>query len=114
MVCLTSRFGTLNRPINGVPSISQWSAFQLSHLSVQSRVVDLVLDRFQQAEAEDLPALARFLLQHAAPGAELKKARGACFCWCVVCFRERTVAGPCCSTPPLGRSSRARVCLGSR
>ncbi|PRW44427.1 Fanconi anemia group D2-like protein [Chlorella sorokiniana] len=39
----------------------------------QSRVVDLVLERFQQAEAEDLPALARFLLQHAAPGAELKK-----------------------------------------
>lgn len=36
-------------------------------------MVELVLERFQQAEAEDLPALARFLLQHAAPGAELKK-----------------------------------------
>lgn len=53
---------------------------------LQSQVVDLVLERFQQADAADLPALARFLLQHAVPGAELKKARaggrpGRCVVW---------------------------------
>lgn len=36
---------------------------------VQRRVVEIVLERLQSAEAEDLPAVARFLLQFAAPGA---------------------------------------------
>ncbi|KAL4445301.1 hypothetical protein ABPG77_011126 [Micractinium sp. CCAP 211/92] len=35
----------------------------------QRRVVETVLERLQSAEAEDLPAVARFLLQFAAPGA---------------------------------------------
>ncbi|KAL4428110.1 hypothetical protein ABPG75_002199 [Micractinium tetrahymenae] len=35
----------------------------------QRRVVETVLERLQSAEAEDLPAVARFLLQYAAPGA---------------------------------------------
>lgn len=114
MLC---KHGVPNHLLRQAQSVSQWSAFHPSHLSVQSRVVDLVLDRFQQAEAipcaltaivpsfkpqsrvvdlvldrfqqaeaEDLPALARFLLQHAAPGAELKKARVPCLCWRVVCF----------------------------
>ena len=45
---------------------------------MQARVVDAVLDRFQAADAEDLPAVARFLLQHAAPGSELKKVMLSC------------------------------------
>ncbi len=36
---------------------------------MQRRVVETVLERLQSSEAEDLPAVARFLLQFAAPGA---------------------------------------------
>jgi hypothetical protein len=50
----------------------------LLSMCVQARVVDAVLDRFQSADAEDLPAVARFLLQHAAPGSELKKVLPSC------------------------------------
>jgi hypothetical protein len=69
-----------------LPLLSMW---------VQARVVDAVLDRFQSADAEDLPAVARFLLQHAAPGSELKKVlpscRAALFMHLICCFEE--VAG---------------------
>lgn len=50
----------------------------LLSMCVQARVVDAVLDSFQSADAEDLPAVARFLLQHAAPGSELKKVLPSC------------------------------------
>ena len=41
-----------------------------------------VLERFPTAAAEDLPAVARFLLQHAAPGVELKTVGGGEGGWC--------------------------------
>ena len=51
----------------------------------QSRVVEAAAERFQSADAGDLPAVTRFLLQHAAPGAELKKVSGrACWWWVLV------------------------------
>lgn len=43
---------------------------------LQSRVVGMVLERFCTAAAEDLPAVARFLLQYGTPAdGELKKVR---------------------------------------
>lgn len=64
--------GMMGEPANILPSIEALSNLCLSP-EQQSRVVCTVLDRFQAAEAEDLPAVARFLLQYAAPGAELKQ-----------------------------------------
>ena len=85
MLGLAARWFGCCRVCRGVVALAPW-AIPPAHSLVggnencqcfplQSRVVELVLERFQQAEAEDLPALARFLLQHAAPGAELKQAR---------------------------------------
>ncbi|KAL4858754.1 Fanconi anemia group D2 protein [Chlorella vulgaris] len=55
-----------------LPSIEALSNLCLSP-EEQARVVQMVLDRFQSADAADLPAVTRFLLQYAAPGPELKQ-----------------------------------------
>lgn len=55
-----------------LPSIEALSNLCLSP-EEQARVVQMMLDRFQSADAADLPAVIRFLLQYAAPGPELKQ-----------------------------------------
>ena len=74
MECLHGMMG--EDPAAILPAIEALSNLCLAP-ELQVQVVAAALERLPLALAEDLPPLVRFLLQHAAPGAQLKEVRGA-------------------------------------
>jgi hypothetical protein len=87
-----------------LPSIEALSNLCLSP-EEQARVVQMVLDRFQSADAADLPAVTRFLLQYAAPGPELKQVesngRSVALLVVEVCSAVQCSAVQCCEVVPV-------------